>query len=172
MNIITGLVIIISVTIVSFTALVITDKVQINGISSNLNSVQIKNLESELQQANARIDQLYGKPPQPIKSNQVTLPEETADYVNNCHARQNCVEPESIVVSVGDSVTWTNKDIRAHQIMKAINYEQMQCNGLDGSIQLDLAPEQSSSFKFVKAGQYDYCVQGYNGNVHGIVIVQ
>jgi len=35
-----------------------------------------------------------------------------------------------------------------------------------------LAPEQSSSVKFDKAEQYDYCVSGYSGNTHGTIIVK
>ncbi len=170
MNAITGLVIIISVAIISFTALVITDKVQINGISS---SSQIKTLESQLQQANAKIDVLYGKPPQPVATNQIILPAYTADYAQNCNVRQNCVEPESIVVTVGDSVTWINKDNNEHIISHTSNYTQTHCGSTDSSINLMLAPEQSSSFKFDKAGQYDFCVQGYNGdNTHGTIIVK
>lgn len=170
MNVITGLVIIISVAIVSFTALVITDKVSISGISS---SSQIKTLESQLQQANAKIDVLYGKSPQPVATNQITLPEYTSDYAQNCNVRQNCVDPEIITVSVGDSVTWINKDNNEHIISHTSNYAQTHCGSTDSSINIMLAPEQSSSFKFDKAGQYDYCVQGYNGdNTHGTIIVK
>lgn len=171
MNVITGLVIIISVAIVSFTALVITDKVSINGISTS----QIKTLESQLQQANARLDVLYGKSPQPVVTNQIVLPQETSDYDKNCVIRNNCVQPESILVHVGDSVTWTSKDANnGHAISHTSNYAQTHCGSTDSSIQMILAPGQSSSMKFDKAGQYDYCVSGYNTgeNVHGTIIVQ
>jgi len=168
-NIITGLVIIISVSIVSFTALIITDKVQINGISSS------QSLESQLQQLNARIDVLYGKSPQPVATNQIILPQETSDYDKNCIIRNNCVQPEIILVHVGDSVTWTNKDANnGHAISHTSNYEQTHCGSTDSSIQMILSPEQSSSVKFDKAGQYDYCVSGYSTgeNVHGTIIVK
>lgn len=171
MNIVTGLVIIISIAIVSFTALVITDKVQINGISSS----QIKTLESQLQQANARLDVLYGKSPPPVSTNQIVLPQETSDYDKNCVIRNNCVQPESILIHVGDSVTWTSKDANnGHAISHTSNYEQTHCISTDSSIQMILASGQSSSMKFDKAGRYDYCVSGYNTgeNVHGTIIVQ
>ena len=173
MNIITGIVVIVSVAIASFAGLVITDKVSINSLFSQINSDKVQKLESELQQANARIDVLYGKPPQPVATNQIILPAYTSDYAQNCTVRQNCVEPESIVVSVGESVTWTNKDNNEHVISHTSSYAQTHCGSYDSSIDIMLAPDQSSSFKFDKAGQYDYCVSGYNGGqTHGTIIVK
>lgn len=151
----------------SVTALIIADKIQINGISPN------QSLESQIQQANERINQLYGAPPQPVETSQITLPVGTVDYYQNCNVRQNCVEPESIVIPVGGSVTWINNDTNEHRISHAPNYAQSQCDAQDDSINIALAPEQSSSMKFDKAGHYDYCVSGYaEGFVHGVVTVQ
>ena len=137
--------------------------------------VKIQNLESQLQLANSRIDVLYGKPPQPVETNQIILPQETVDYNKYCDIRFNCVQPYSILVQVGDSVTWTNKDLNnGHAISHAINFEQNRCGVTDSSIDIILAPEQSSSMKFDKAGQFDYCVSGYDtgGSVHGVIIVK
>ena len=88
--------------------------------------------------------------------------------------RYNCIQPYNALVHVGDSVTWTNNSTGELRISHASNYAQMQCGGTDGLIQLSLAPAQSSSVKFSQAGQYDYCVNGYNDvyDVHGIVTVQ
>jgi plastocyanin len=140
-----------------------------------LSYFQIQNLESQLQQANSRIDVLYGNSPQPVETNQIILPQETVDYDKNCIVRYNCVQPYSILVHVGDSVTWTSKDANnGHAISHTSNYEQTHCGSTDSTIQIILSPEQSSSVKFDKAGQYDYCVSGYSTgeNVHGIIIVK
>jgi plastocyanin len=172
MNIITGIVIIARVIIASFAGLVITDKISISSLFSQGNSDKVQKLEAELQQANARIDVLYGKPPQPIATNQITLPLYTSDYAQNCNIRYNCVEPYSIVAYVGDTITWTNNDQNGHSIESASNYAQNKCNVMGGAINMILNNGQSSSMKFTKAGQYDYCVSGYNGEVHGVVIIK
>jgi plastocyanin len=81
-------------------------------------------------------------------------------------------EPYSIVANVGDTITWTNKDYNGHSISHTSNYEQTHYDSMDGSINIILAPEQSPSMKFSKAGQYDYCVSWYNGYVHGVIIIK
>ena len=136
---------------------------------------QVNTLQSNLDKLDSKVKVLYGGVPDPVNTNQIILPQETVDYDKYCGIRYNCVQPYSILVHVGDSVTWTNKDANnGHAISHAVNYEQNKCGATDTSIDIILASEQSSSMKFDKAGQNDYCVSGYDTgeNVHGTIIVK
>ncbi|MBA2285383.1 MAG: cupredoxin domain-containing protein [Ktedonobacteraceae bacterium] len=69
--------------------------------------------------------------------------------------------PGALTVHVGDKVTWTNNDSVAHTVTSD--------NGkFDSST---LAPGASFSFKFTKAGTYDYHCNIHT-SMHGSIIVQ
>ncbi len=166
MNVLTSITVIACVAIVSFAGLVFADKI-------NLGSNDVQKLESQLQQANARLDILYGKAPQPVETNNIILPLQTSDYIQNCNIRQNCVEPYILTAYVGDTITWTNNDTNQHNIEHTSNFAQSKCGAYDSSMYLMPAPHQSSSMKFDKAGEYDYCVSGYDADAtHGVIIIK
>jgi plastocyanin len=57
--------------------------------------------------------------------------------------------PSQISVAVGGTVTWTNNDTTAHTVVDDLS-------NVDGPNSGDIAPGQSYSFKFTKAGSYQY----------------
>ena len=67
-------------------------------------------------------------------------------------------QPSSVRVKVGDSVTWTNADDRDHSV-----------NATDNSFQSgNLKPGASYTYRFTKAGSFDYACS-YHPRMRGSV---
>ena len=81
---------------------------------------------------------------------EVSMPAGTS--VLGCEKTDECYIPSEITVNLGDTVTWLNDDTAAHTVTSGTID-----GGPDGRFDSSLMmPDQSYSFTFEAAGDYDY----------------
>ena len=138
-------------------------------IMNGTNSERINELEE-------KVKVLYGGIPNPVHTNQITIPAMSKAY-QSCNLHYSCVVPYIAEIHVGESITWINESDKNLQISQAIDFENQACRSTTGSVidvQLasgELKEGYSKTVKFTKAGQYHWCSREDN-NINGIVIVK
>lgn len=74
----------------------------------------------------------------------------------DCVSTKSCYYPNPLIISKGDTVTWTNKDYLKHTVTSGIPTGEVAGTIFDSKV---IEPGQTFKFTFRKVGTYDYfCV--------------
>lgn len=71
----------------------------------------------------------------------------------DCVSTKSCYYPNPLIISRGDTVTWTNKDSLRHTVTSGIPTGDVAGTIFDSKV---IEPEQTFKFTFTKTGTYDY----------------
>jgi len=157
--------------IAALSGLIYAEKINVDDISYNIsNTAKVEQLESELSKIQSKIDVLMGETPKPVRTSHIIIPD--SPQPEYCDLRWSCVQPYSIIIQEGDTVTWENQE--DHPIRIAHSYTTNGCGGSTSSlISLTVDAGQIATKKFTEAGVFNWCVTSSNDNhIFGTITVE
>jgi len=157
--------------VVALSGLIYAEKINVDDISYNIsNTAKVEQLESELSNIQSQIDVLMGETPKPVRTSYIIIPD--SPQPEYCDLRWSCVQPYSIIIQEGDTVTWENQEDHPIRIAHTQNFNGG-CGSTTSLISITVDAGQIATKKFTEAGVFNWCANSSNDrHIFGTITVE
>lgn len=134
-------------------------------VTKDEQATTITSLQNKIEELQSEVNILSGHPPLAAHTTSVSISK--GESSQNCAGSYSCHQPYSAMITVGDTVTWTNKDDSAHTITSG-NPSDNPPNGLfDSGFILS---GKTWSHTFTQSGTFNYFCEIHPWSTGQIVV--